>query len=395
MLFCLHLEILPPLQKALMLTAHCLAFNHYSTIMKEVKGSTDLLATKQHFEVLDGLRGIAALAVVIFHFMEWVFTDFSKNFIAHGFLAVDFFFCLSGFVIGYAYDDRVQNMGIGAFFKLRLIRLHPLVVLGSVLGLLAFLLDPFASHITYNWGKLLLLFAGSLFLIPLPLMEERAFNLFGFNAPSWSLFWEYVANIFYAFFLYKVGRRSLAALTILAAVGICIVSYRTGNLLGGWSKDNFLDGGARVAYSFLVGLFLWRSNWIIKNRLGFIALAILLFLAFIMPWSKWNWLTETLVVLFYFPLMVALGAGSNLSPQWKKVCRFFGNISYPLYMTHYAAIWVFGNYLTNEKPSAGSLPHIIIPGIIFLVVIAYFVMVYYDKLVRRYLAKKRWQVNKH
>jgi peptidoglycan/LPS O-acetylase OafA/YrhL len=190
------------------------------------------------------------------------------------------------------------------------------VVLGSVLGLVGFLLDPFAAPFAYDTGKLLLLFVGSLFLIPLPLMEERFFNLFAFNAPAWSLFWEYVANIFYAFVLYKVGRRSLAALTILAAAGICIVSYQAGNLLGGWSKDNFLDGGARVAYSFLAGLFLFRSNWIIKNRLGFLGLAILLSFAFLMPGSKWNWLTETLVVLFYFPLLVSLGAGSGLSPQW-------------------------------------------------------------------------------
>ncbi len=363
--------------------------------MNEVKPGPDLLKTKQHFEILDGLRGIAALAVVIFHFMEWVFTDVSKNFIGHGFLAVDFFYCLSGFVIGYAYDDRIHKMGAGEFFKSRLIRLHPLVVLGSVLGLLGLLLDPFASPLAYDWGKLALLFVCSIFLIPFPVMEDRAFNLFGLNAPAWSLFWEYVANIFYAFVLYKVGRRSLAALTILAAVGICIVSYRAGNLLGGWSKDNFLDGGARVAYSFLAGLFLYRSNWIIKNRLGFTGLAILLFLAFIMPGSNWNWLTEALVVLFYFPLLVSLGAGSSLSPQWKKVCRFSGNISYPLYMTHYAAIWVFGNYYTKEKPPAGELPYIIIPGIIFLIVIAYFVMEFYDIPVRQYLAKKRRQGRKH
>ncbi len=356
--------------------------------MNEVKRSPDLLKTTQHFEILDGLRGIAALAVVIFHFMEWVFVDFSKNFIGHGFLAVDFFFCLSGFVIGYAYDDRIGKMGVGEFFKSRLIRLHPLVVMGSILGLLGILLDPFASPIAYDAGKLALLFVCSLLLIPLPLMEERAFNLFALNAPSWSLFWEYVANIFYAFVLCKVDRRSMAALTILAALGICIVSYRAGNLLGGWSKDNFLDGGARVAYSFLAGLFLYRSNWIIKNRLGFIGMAILLFLAFIMPGTKWNWLTETLIVLFYFPLMVSLGAGSALAPQWKKVCQFSGNISYPLYMTHYAAIWIFGNYYTNEKPPISELPYIIIPGIIILVVIAYFVMVFYDIPVRRLLAKK-------
>src|SRR3546814_17181341 len=94
----------------------------------------DTLKTKQHFEILDGLRGIAALAIVIFHFMEWIYADFSENFIAHGFLAVDFFFCLSGFVIGYAYDNRMEKMGILEFFKRRLIRLHPLVIFGAEIG---------------------------------------------------------------------------------------------------------------------------------------------------------------------------------------------------------------------------------------------------------------------
>src|SRR5687768_17245753 len=164
--------------------------------MNKENAGQHILKSKRHFEVLDGLRGIAALAIVIFHFMEWVFSDFSKNFIAHGFLAVDFFFCLSGFVIAYAYDDRIEKLGAIEFFKSRLIRLHPLVILGSVLGLLTFILDPFdVSFASYSTGKLILLFAGSIFLIPLPLMEDRAFNLFGLNAPSWSLFWEYVANI--------------------------------------------------------------------------------------------------------------------------------------------------------------------------------------------------------
>src|SRR3954464_12275134 len=118
-----------------------------------------ILKTKQHFEILDGLRGIAALSIVMFHFMEWVYTDYSKNFIAHGFLAVDFFFCLSGFVIGYAYDDRITKMGVREFFKSRVIRLHPLVVAGSVLGLLAFLFDPFGGHPElYSIGKIILAF---------------------------------------------------------------------------------------------------------------------------------------------------------------------------------------------------------------------------------------------
>lgn len=89
---------------------------------------SDILKSRQHFIILDGLRGIAALAIVIFHFMEWAYPDFSKNFIAHGFLAVDFFFCLSGFVIAYAYDNRIEKMGVLEFFKSRAIRLHPLIL---------------------------------------------------------------------------------------------------------------------------------------------------------------------------------------------------------------------------------------------------------------------------
>ncbi|HEX8021932.1 acyltransferase, partial [Mucilaginibacter sp.] len=184
-----------------------------------------ILKTKQHFEILDGLRGVAAIAVVTFHFMEIVYSDYSKDFIGHGFLAVDFFFCLSGFVIGYAYDDRIGKMGIKEFFKSRFIRLHPLVIIGSVLGLLGFLFDPLATQpIARSAGSILLLFLSSIFMIPNPGMTERYFNLFGFNAPAWSLFWEYVANIVYALVLYRLARRYLIMLVVISAVGICYVA---------------------------------------------------------------------------------------------------------------------------------------------------------------------------
>lgn len=354
------------------------------------KLNTDLLKTRQHFIILDGLRGIAALAIVIFHFMEWAFSDFSENFIGHGFLAVDFFFCLSGFVIGYAYNNRMEKMGIMEFFKSRLIRLHPLVILGSILGLLAFLFDPFGGDPgAYDAGKLILIFLCSLFLIPYPVMEDRAFNLFGFNAPSWSLFWEYAANILYAVILYRISRGYLLVLTLLAAAVLCYVSYTAGNLLGGWNGDTFWHGGARIAYSFSAGLLIYRYNWIIKNGLGFTGLTILLILAFIMPWSSWNWLTEALVVLFYFPLLISLGAGATLSSGLKSICEFSGKISYPLYMTHYSVIWIFGNYFTANKPGTGQLSLIILIGTLLLIAVAYVVMVAYDTPVRTYLTNKR------
>lgn len=322
--------------------------------------------------------------------MEWVFPDPSMNFIGHGFLAVDFFFCLSGFVIGYAYDDRIAKMGLRTFFISRIIRLHPLVIAGSILGLLAFLFDPFGGHPEqYSTGKIALAFLSSLLLVPMPAIADRAYNLFSFNAPAWSLFWEYIANIVYAFVLCRISRGFLALLTILSAMAICFVAYRSGNLLGGWSGPTFWDGGARVSYSFLAGLLIYRSNWIIRNKLGFIGLSALLLLAFLMPYSKWNWLSETLVVLFYFPLLIALGAGATLAPVLKKACIFSGQISYPLYMTHYAVLWMFGNYYTSHKPGTMQLAFIVVGGIILLVGAAYLVMVVYDMPVRKYLSAKR------
>ena len=138
-------------------------------------------------------------------------------------------------------------------------------------------------------------------------------------------------------------------------------------------------------------MLVYRSNWIIKNKLGFIGVAMLLAAAFLMPFSGWNWLTEPIVVIFYFPLLISLGAGASLAPRLRKMCVFSGKISYPLYMTHYAVIWMFGNYYAAHKPGAGQLALIIICGIIVLVSVAYVVMMVYDIPVRRYLSHKRKQ----
>jgi peptidoglycan/LPS O-acetylase OafA/YrhL len=347
------------------------------------------LQSKNHYHILDGLRGIAALSVVVFHYLEWIYPDFTKSFIGHGFLAVDFFFCLSGFVIAYAYDSRFPLMGTRAFFASRLIRLHPLVVAGTVIGLVGLLINPFDHTEAYSISTLALIFVSSLLLIPLPIMEERGFNLFGLNAPSWSLFWEYIANILYAFILVRLSRRVLGILLLQAAAGIIWVSYRVGNLLGGWNGTTFWDGGIRMAYSFLAGLFIFRSGWIIKNRLGFIVLSLLLASAFMTSGIAKNGLVESLLVLVYFPLLVSLGAGSTLSGSLQKLCVFLGKISYPLYMTHYAFIWWFGNYYTTQNPSREQLLWVIGIGTVAMVFFAWLVMFFYDEPLRNFLNGKR------
>ncbi len=349
-----------------------------------------ILNLKPHFHILDGLRGVAAIAVVIFHFMEFVSPDITKNFIGHGFLAVDFFFCLSGFVIAYAYDQRLSEIGVWEFVKSRLIRLHPMVVFGSVLGLIGLLLDPFINHLAKEGvGNVVLIFLSSIFLIPFPVMESRLYNLFSLNAPSWSLFWEYIANIIYAVFLFRIKPKLLYLLIFMAAIILAYLSYKSSNLMGGWGGPTFWDGAARIFYSFLVGLIIYRLKLKINSKIGFFGLSLMLLLAFLMPFFTYNWLAELLVVLIYFPFIICLGAGSRLSLKTTKICIFSGNISYPLYMIHYTAIWFFGDYYSHHKVSTIEVTFIISISTLLLIALAHLVLKVYDIPVCKYLNRKR------
>ncbi len=343
---------------------------------------------KPHFAVLDGLRGVAALCVVIFHFSEMVIWDYSRLWFGHGFLAVDFFFCLSGFVMGYAYDDRLRTMGLGRFLKARLIRLHPLVILGSVLGLVAFYANPFGIPPGYSAARMTLLFVASILLIPFGTMQERGGNLFGLNAPAWSLFWEYIANLLFGLVLYRIRRNLLLVLTVIAAAALCWVGLRAGNLAGGWSSHNLRDGGARVAFSFLAGLLVFRMGWRLRTRLGFGALSLFLLLALTMPYARNGWIREAAMILLGFPLLIALGAGASITPLAQRVCRIFGDLSYPLYMTHYAVLWIWGDYAAKHHLAGTPLWIGVAIGVSITVAFAWGVFILYDQPVRRFLRAK-------
>jgi len=357
--------------------------------MNQERSAARLLDTRQHFEILDGLRGIAAIAVVVFHFMEIAVPDYSDSFIAHAYLMVDFFFCLSGFVIAYAYDSRLREIGVLSFFKLRLIRLHPLVIIGSIIGLAGFVLDPFSQLWTTYSDRLSLMFGTSCLMIPYPVVKERFFNLFHLNPPTWSLFWEYVANIFYALVLIRVGKKLLWALVIGGAAALLYEAHQSSNLSGGWSGDTILGGGIRVWYSFLAGILVYRLGFIIRTRLGFLTIGALLALAFLTPFSNtYNRIIDPTIVLFYFPFLLALGAGGRLRSGLRKICRFSGEISYPLYMVHYPFIWWFLSYVEKEKPTLPQMTVIIVIGTILLMALAYVVMRFVDAPVRKFLKSK-------
>lgn len=353
--------------------------------------NSNLLKTKPHYETLDGLRGIAAIAVVIFHFMEIATPDYKDNFIAHSYLAVDFFFCLSGFVIAYAYDNKIKTIGVKTFLKLRLIRLEPLVFIGALIGLFAFILDPFSDLSSrFGMGQIFLMFLSAVFLIPYPSVPERYFNLFHLNPPTWSLFWEYIANIVYAVVLHKASLKVLKCLVAIGAMTLCYEAYTAEYLGVGWGVGNVTGGGIRIFYSFTVGMLIFRLHWHIKNRIGFIGVALLLACTFFTPFSeKWNFIVDPLLAVFYFPFLIVLGSGTDtLKGVSHTVCSFLGRISYPLYMVHYPFIWLFMSYVEEYKPTMSQMKAIIPASVLLLIVLAYVVLICLDEPIRKYLTKK-------
>ena len=269
--------------------------------------------SKEHYHVLDGLRGVAAIVILIFHYVEiHFFQNWAANPMAHGLLAVDFFFCLSGFVIAYAYDDRIERIGAAGFLRNRLIRLHPLVIIGTILGFLGMVFDPFAGDpIRGGWGLMMIAFAGSLLLIPTPILPRTGNCVFPYNSPAWSLFLEYVISVVYALFLRRLSNKWLCAHLMLFGVILFVVTRHIGEINYGWNGRTFWHGFIRVGYSFTAGMCIYRFNWIWENR-GSLYLPLLLMLGiyFIPHWEN-DWIAESLMVVIGLPAVVVIGSGAS------------------------------------------------------------------------------------
>jgi len=180
--------------------------------------------TKPHYAVLDGLRGVAAITVVCFHIFEAFATSHLDQRINHGYLAVDFFFMLSGFVVGYAYDDRWKTMTIKEFIKRRIIRLHPMVVMGAIIGAVMFYFQGCSvwdvTKVTFSSLAIATLL-NALLIPAIPGQEVRGLGeMFPLNGPSWSLFFEYIGNILYALIIRRFSTKVLAGLVVLFGIGL-------------------------------------------------------------------------------------------------------------------------------------------------------------------------------
>jgi peptidoglycan/LPS O-acetylase OafA/YrhL len=353
--------------------------------------------TKQHFEVLDGLRGTAALLVVLFHYTEYMYPNYEVSPLGHAYLAVDFFFLLSGFVIGYAYDSRWGSMKVKDFFCIRLIRLHPLVVLAVVLGVFSFLFDPFAQDVQrVSAARLAFTAVMCCLMIPSPTLPNRYEEINSLNGPSWSLFQEYLANILYAFIGPRIGITMLKILVALAAIGLIITAKIDGRLVGGWGWSNLWIGFARSTFAFFAGLLLFRLNLRIKIPWAYTILSVVLLAIFAAPTYSFNGWYESFAVIVIFPIIVTAGAGSSITGFAKRICDFAGRISYPIYILHYPFVYIFGHWYVTQKPSSSTAALVIVALTVFLIGFAWLALTFYDEPVRKWLqarTKKKAQAS--
>lgn len=340
----------------------------------------------QHFLVLDAMRGVAALMVGCLHAGQLIL---DQPTLGHAYLAVDFFFCLSGFVVAYAYQGRLRSgMSIADFAARRMIRLWPLIILGAGLGTMVMIGgDPLKLPVV---GETL--FLGVLTALLLPGGLLIGIQAYPPNNPVWSLFFEVVANMLYAataglrrkllFYLSLIF--SLVALVLIALVfdGLQHVGYD--------DLASFLAGFARVCYPFIAGvaifnLKLYRLKWRIST------VAILIMLTTLLLWPYYmNAYYDLACVLILFPILIILGSASKPT-RFLAVYAFLGEISYPFYLLHQPILRVMKH--VPHSVAADALSHYILPaaGILIAMFCSVLALRLYDLPLRRWLTSNRAQ----
>ena len=374
------------------------------------KQDTKTKDSKPHYALLDGLRGVAALLVVWYHVFEGF--QFAGNkpvidFINHGYLAVDFFFILSGFVVGYAYDNRWgKTLTLGGFFRHRLIRLQPMVIMGAVIGAASFLLSGMerwdGTHATL-WLTFLAFVCGCLMLPALPGMPREVRGngeMFPLNGPCWSLFFEYVGNIVYALFIRRLSTRLLALLSFALCCALTWFAVTDqsgyGSIGVGWTVDrtNILGGSLRMLCPFTIGLLLSRIFKPIHYARGaFWTSAALLLIIFHVPYIhsdgalSLNGIFEAACIIAVFPLVVWYAAsGKTTDIASTRICRFLGDISFPLYIVHYPLMYAFYMWLikTRQYTLYETWPAAL-AAVTASIILAWLCLKLYDMPVRKWL----------
>ncbi len=367
--------------------------------LKFKRGLNSMTDIKHKYEVLDGLRGVAALCVVLFHIAELVTPDTDHNPFRHTHLAVDFFFVLSGFVVAHAYGERLSRpkaapgaMSFKDFVIRRLIRLHPMVILSAGVGLANYLFDPFVDPHgpKASVSLVAVVFLLSLFVLPEPTLPNRFGDTHGLDGPAWSLFQEYIGSFVYGLVCYRLPTRVLTVIVALSGAGLVATSLHFNSLSEGWDWKTFWVAFVRLAYPFLAGVLLHRLRFRIKIPGATVLLPLVLIAVFIAPPLKaLDGALEALVVILVWPLVVVMGAGQlTLTGKIESVYQWLGRISYPLYIIHYPFMYTFAHWKWGHSPSLGETIAVEVGLYLGLIGLAWLCLKVYDEPVRAWLTRR-------
>lgn len=350
-----------------------------------------LMRRGENFPLLDGLRGIAAVAVLLFHAQQILSDQVSTT---SAYLAVDFFFILSGFVVCAAYGQRLDHgLSWGRFMTIRMIRLWPMLVIGAVLGGLVWTVNRFSES-----TPLAAMGEGGFVTISAALLLPAGL-LLGLQAypvvnPIWSLFFEIVANA-----LYALRQRLFRAMWVPGAILCALVLAVTGCFYGSIATFGFNDPAAfllglpRVIVPFSLGVFLYRK----KIHLHFASVPawlppLVLMGTFMVcipdaqPFVPDQWPFDLAATLIIFPAIVAAAAGCRMG-RGTQLASIAGELSYPAYLVHQPIL--------RGMHAASRLLHLAVPvwimtalAIAVTIAVSWLLLQFIDKPARRALDRR-------
>lgn len=305
-------------------------------------------ATGHRFHALDGLRGICAIAVMLYHTLRYA----PGTPVAHGYLSVDVFFILSGFVLAYAFGDKLaEGMGPSAFARMRFRRFGPIVLVGSILGAVGIIVEAWFGYMPNLQLYVVLLLTLANFLL-IPFFGTGRDNAFPLNGPMWSLFAEIWVNIGFAWIARWLSMRMLIAIIAIGWMFLFIHILETGACDFGASRQSVLFAIPRAIPSFACGVLifrLWRAGVLVKlPRVNPLFVFGLWAVVSIMPVFRFNGIFDIVQVIVVAPVMIILLACcEQKTPAWAV---WLGKISYPLYATHVVIIFTAQHLtLTNGR----------------------------------------------
>jgi peptidoglycan/LPS O-acetylase OafA/YrhL len=344
---------------------------------------------RELFVTLDGMRGVAALMVVFWH-SEYL-TGFRPQ---SGYLAVDLFFVLSGFVIAHSYDQRLEKgMGWLAFMRVRFIRLYPLYFAGMVLASGA-MLASMAIGAKTNWrlADVVISLAFSLLALPSPELASGNHLLFPLNSPAWSLFFEWIINLLYAVFFFWLSIRRLAVVAVIGAISLMLVTTLYHDLNTGFFWSTALGGVPRVVFSFTAGVLLlrvYKAGRIALRSGAFVPMLLTFAVLCYGPPEAWRPAYDLFASLVVFPLLTLAGASSQPSRAIKPF-EMLGAASYPIYILHVPllGITVSGLAKVAHVDPAAFAPWGGFAFVLFALVVSWTAVQVYDIPVRRLLSER-------